>query len=428
MYKPAARTITFLSFLLFITGSSFSAVESPFEVGTWANFCQGAVSHTFDDNTAGQTGTAQPMFDAKGFHMTLFTVTGSMNPNWAKMKTAFAKGHEIASHSVTHAQTMPDAECPTSQATIRQQVPGEPCITIAYPNCNVPNPQNELKRCYIAGRICNGQIEKKTPSDFYRIGAIMGGSAGTNSASGFNSKANEAASSGGWLVWCHHGVGNDGHGYSNTATDALQGNIDFLDQNRNKIWTETFGNVARYIKERDAVSLTVKSSDNQSITVSVTDNLPDSIYNYPLTFRRPLPDGWTKAVVTQNATPVEDTIVTVNGKQYVMFQAVPDSGDVLLSSGATSAGKRYGNNSAGTPVRIALSGNVLTIAGIPASSGPVAVCLFNLNGAMLAEYQLSGKTPQNRFPLDDITASACIVRITAGGISYSQRIVTGSSD
>ena len=63
-----------------------------------------------------------------------------------------------------------------------------------------------------------------------------------------------------------------------------------------------------------------------------------------------------------------------------------------------------------------------------ASSGPVAVCLFNLNGAVLAEYQLSGKSPQNRFPLDDITASACIVRITAGGISYSQRIVTGSSD
>ncbi|NLE02994.1 MAG: polysaccharide deacetylase family protein, partial [Fibrobacter sp.] len=287
-------------------GSSFSAtVDEPFEVATWGNFCKAAVTHTFDDNTRGQTTVAQPIFDAKGFHMTLFTVTNSMNPLWSNLKNAFAKGHEIGSHSVSHPQTMSDAECPTSQKTIQQQVPGEKCVTIAYPNCNIPTPQTELKRCYIAGRICDGQIVNKTPSDFYSIGSIIIGVDGRNTASALNSKVDEAANKNGWCVFLHHGVGNDGHGYANTPTDVLQGNINYLYNNSGKFWTESFGNVVRYIKERDAVSLKVKSSDNNSITISITDNLPDSIFNFPLSIRRPLPDGWTDPVVTQNGNVIK---------------------------------------------------------------------------------------------------------------------------
>ncbi len=400
-----------------------AAVEAPFEVGTWANFCQGAVSHTFDDNTAGQTGVAQPIFDAKRLHMTLFTVTQSMNPNWTKMKSAFAAGHEIASHSVTHAGTMPDAECPPSQNTIRRQVPGEPCITIAYPNCNVPNPQTELKRCYIAGRICNGQIENKTPSDFYRIGAIMAGNAGTNTASGFNDKANQAASSGGWLVWCHHGVGNDGHGYSNTSTEALRSHIDFLDRNRDKIWTETFGNVACYIKERNTASLSVKNSGAQSITITLTDNLPDSLYNYPLTIRRPLPEGWTEAKVTQGDESVTDSIVTVNGKKMVMFQAVPDGGDILLSSGKTPVQRHTTRGMRSGALTMLASGSFLTLSGELLTAGPAVVQLYNLNGTVLANYRSPGTAEHLQLPLDNIAASTFITEVTVNGTTLSQKVV-----
>lgn len=415
------RTVPLLAF--FAVFSVNAAVEAPFEVGTWANFCKGAVSHTFDDNTSGQTGVAQPIFDGKGLHMTLFTVTQSMNPNWTKMKSAFAAGHEIASHSVTHSGTMPDAECPTSQNTIRQQVPGEPCITIAYPNCNIPNPQTELKRCYIAGRICNGQIENKTPSDFYRIGAIMAGSAGTNTASGFNDKANQAASSGGWLVWCHHGVGNDGHGYSNTNTEALRSNIDFLDQNRDKIWTETFGNVARYIKERNAASLSVIKSDAESITITLTDNLPDSVYKYPLTIRRPLPDGWTEAKVTQGDTPVENSIVTVNGNKMVMFNAVPDGGDIILSSGKTPVQRHSTNGVRSGALTMLASGSRLTLSGTSLLNGPSTIRLYNLNGTTLANYRFPGTADRLQLPLDNIAASTFIAEVTVNGTTLSQKVV-----
>ena len=420
------RLVTLPSLVLLAAGNAFSAVETPFEVGTWANFCQGAVSHTFDDNTANQTGIAQPMFDAKGFHMTLFTVT-NWGPDWTKLKAAFAKGHEIASHSVTHPQTMPDAECATSQATIREKVPGEPCITIAYPNCNIPNPQTELKRCYIAGRICNGQIEQKTPSDFYRIGALMAGSAGTNTADGLNNKANEAAASGGWLVWCHHGVGNDGHGYSNTATDALQANVDFLDRNRDKIWTESFGNVARYIRERDAAALSVTSSDDKSITVSLTDNLPDSIYNYPLSIRRPLPDGWTKAAVTQKGTAVEDTVVTVNSKQYVMFRAVPDGGDVVISSGVVAVNTRFLNlgidNAA--PVHWRHSALIIDAQQFNGSTD-IVVSFFDLHGRIIDRKKFESGASVISVPTVTFDKTAFIVKVSGGGRAFVGKFIPQS--
>jgi len=390
-----------------------AAVDAPYEVGAWGNFAQGAVSHTFDDNTAGQTSTAQPLFDAQGFHMTLFTVTQSMNPNWNNLVKAFEKGHEIASHSVTHAGTMPDAECPTSQKTIWQKVAGEKCVTIAYPNCNIPNPQTELKKCYIAGRICDGQIASKTPSDFYRVGAIMAGSAGTNTASGFNSKADEAATKGGWLVWCHHGVGNDGHGYSNTNTDALKSNLEYLATNRNKIWTESFGNVARYIKERDAASVTKKDSTDKGITLSVTDNLPDSTYNYPLSIRRPLPTGWTKVVVKQGAKEVEDTIVTVNSKQYVMFKAVPDGGDILISNGdivAVGTERR----AFGTSALVTRQNFTLTLNRDYFDGNKVVVTFFSISGKVIGRRVL-GKS-ESGIDLRDqhLTKSSFIVKVADG--------------
>jgi hypothetical protein len=59
-----------------VIGAS-AAGEPSFEVGTWGNFCRGAFTHTFDDNTPNQTKIAQPLFDARGFHITLFAITGS---------------------------------------------------------------------------------------------------------------------------------------------------------------------------------------------------------------------------------------------------------------------------------------------------------------------------------------------------------------
>ncbi len=403
-----------------MTNAVSAAVEGPFKVCIWENNCKAAISHTFDDNTAGQTGAGQEAFDAKGFKMTLFTVTESMSPNWSKLKNAFARGHEIASHSVYHSGTMSDDECPTSQSTIRKEVPGEKCITVAYPNCNIPYQQTKLKSCYIAGRVCDGQIVNKSPSDFYRIGAIMAGSAGTNTTSGFNSKADEAASRNGWLVWCHHGVGNDGHGYSNTNLDALKGNLDYLDRNRNKFWTATFSDVARYIKERDAASLSVQENTDASITVQLTDNLPDSIYNYPLSIYLPLPEGWAEDMirVTQDGKIVDDTVLTIDSKKSLMFKAVPDGGAIKLELATMT--KIHEQRSA-TRNSVVLKNSTLLIDMSSFSGSTVAVSLFDLKGNVLASYSANKSASTMSIPLSKLSKSIFVARVTDGKTSVVSR-------
>ena len=154
MTSQVLRRFLAFSIIGSFASSAFAAVESPFEVGTWGNFCKGAISHTFDDY--GMSGIAQiaggnagqAAFDTYGFHMTIFVVA-SMVSNWNDLKTAFAKGHEIASHNNNHDSNASGLQ--PSQQKIKQNVPSEMCATIAYPNCNTPGDAQVLKY-YIAGR------------------------------------------------------------------------------------------------------------------------------------------------------------------------------------------------------------------------------------------------------------------------------------
>ncbi len=318
------RTITrfFLLYLLAAFIISVSAeVVAPYEVGPWGNFSQGAVSFTFDDNTPNQISIAQPLFDEKGFHMTFFPVSG-WGVNWSNYTKAFAKGHEIGSHSVKHGNPMPASEAGPSQDSIKKNVPGEMCVSIAYPNCTEPD-ETTLKKYFIVGRTCSGQTTPKSPSNLFQTGSYICGSQGLNTTANITGKADQAASSSGWCVYLMHGIDNEPSGssdYSPISSTILKGVINYMDSNRSKFWVESMGNVARYIKERDAASIAKKDSSDNGITISVTDNLADSIFNYPITIRRPLPDGWTTAVVTQKDKPVEDSIVTINSKKYIMFK------------------------------------------------------------------------------------------------------------
>ena len=313
-------------------------VAAPYQVGTWAGFRNGAVSFTFDDDCANQYIIAQPLFQSNNLNMTLFTVT-SWETTWPKVQLAAAAGDEIGSHTVTHPDltTVSPAqltnELANSQATINSYVTNEKCLTLAYPYCTVPS-EAVTAAYYIAARICSGVINPSTPSDFYRISSYVCGNTGTiTNVPSFTNLANSAANNSGWCVYLIHGIDNDG-GYSPTSSAVLTSVMQFFNTNRSRFWVQTFGNVVRYIRERNAVSISDVTNAPYSITVHINQTLDDSIYNYPITVRRPLPAGWPEALVTQNGLPLDGQIVTVNSTACVMFDAVPNAGDVLLTETA----------------------------------------------------------------------------------------------
>jgi hypothetical protein len=420
--------ITAQFFTLYIFGivslSAFAAVEAPYEVGTWGDFAQGALSLTFDDwPTSGATRITtdgRTAFNAKNLHFTMFINTdGISSSNWSVLKTTFADGHEVASHNQQHNSNT--SGLGPSQTAIKTNVPGEKCVSIAYPNCT-PISQTEVLKYYLVGRTCaSDQINNKTPSNFTQIqskgfGAGSGGY--PNDANSMNNYANSAASQKGWGVELHHGIGGDSHSWATTNLDAMKSHLDYLDKNRSKIWTETFGNVARYIKERDAVSVAKKDSTANGITISVTDNLPDSIYNFPLSIRRPLPATWTTAVVMQKGSAVKDTVITDGTTKYVMFKAVPDGGDVVISEVPVGV-LRGGGSSVGSEGSFPAVRNnaTLVIDSRRFNGSALTVTLFDLCGKTLARYTLGPAENRVTLPANTIHRSAFIAKITGGNKS-----------
>jgi len=80
-------------------------VSAPYQIGTWQGFRQAAITYTFDDDLPNQYSIAVPMFNAKGFKMTLFTVTIWLPGRaWSLVQTAASFGHEVASHTVAPRQ------------------------------------------------------------------------------------------------------------------------------------------------------------------------------------------------------------------------------------------------------------------------------------------------------------------------------------
>jgi oligosaccharide reducing-end xylanase len=424
MYFKKSFTVVLL-FVLLLMSIVFAGVDAPFEIGTWGNFAKGAVSHTFDDwPTSGATqitATGMDAFDEKKIHMTIFISTdGLTSDNWKSLQTAYSHGHEVGSHNQQHSTDASGVI--NSHNAIIKNVPGEKAVSIAYPFCN-PLGDEEVLKYYIAGRICNEQINNKTPGNFAQIGAKGVGAGGgnyPNDVASFNSVADQAANTNGWAVYMHHGIGSDNHSWAVTNLNELKKHLDYLDKNRDKIWAETFGNVARYIKERDAVSLTVKSSANSMIIISCKDNLADSIYNYPLTIRCPFPDGWETAAITQNNKPVENSIVTINSKKYIMFNAVPDGGDIVIASGEVSVSGTVPYNQLANTVVLNKSKLIINTDGF--SAGPIiSISLFNLKGELITGYSFNNRMPSFSVPIGAFSNSAFIVKITDGKRTFVSR-------
>ena len=326
-FIPAALAITFG------VGLSFAQTV---EIGTWSGFRKGAASFTFDDGAPSHVSDGGPLFDKYGYKAT-FNVVVNWSPDWNGFGNMAKNGHEIASHSNTHGQNMSGEEASSKQAIAGKIQQKYGIITVAYPNCNVPNKSAVLQN-YVIGRICNGSwqsqpdmMSKDGPSDWAMASAIMTGSTGTND---FKGNMQKAVQQGGWISFLTHGFEGKNNGsatYSPTPLGSIEDGLKWAQQNDKDIWVAPMGHVAMYIKERKA-SKAQASSNGGNITVQLTHNIKDNVsdYNYPLSLRVKY-DG-SKAEVTQAGAKLESKI----DGGYVYFDAVPNAGEIVISGGGAS--------------------------------------------------------------------------------------------
>lgn len=332
--------LTLLSFLMLcIATSGFSQeIDDQFKVARWKGFANSAVSHTFDDNIQLQLDTVVPMFDEYGFNLTLYTMTDAWAPaNWDDLNEAAANGHEIGSHSVTHTSfaDLDDEgeaeELIDSQNSIQSEVSLAQSLTFAYPYCATGN-DSLVNAHYIAARICSGVTNPPTPSNFARISSIVAGDASSNkTGTDLNNTVRGGERLKGWTVFLFHGIDNSG-GYSPIESREIKTHLDFLAEHPEDYWVDSFVNVVKYIKERNAVSVTLLSETVDTVQVSVTDTLSNDIYNFPVSIEFQLSDGWDSASVHQNSKLLSSFVE--DGNLY--FDVVPDSGTIFISKKAIS--------------------------------------------------------------------------------------------
>jgi peptidoglycan/xylan/chitin deacetylase (PgdA/CDA1 family) len=315
------------------------SVPPPYEVGTWSGFRTAAVSFTFDDGCAHQFDIAIPMFNEYGFRLTLFTITNAESytrPDWDTLQEAANQGHEIASHTITHtnmggmSDSLQHVELRDSRDEIDLHISGQRCLTLAYPYC-VASKKSITEQYYIAARICSGSIVQRNPSDFMNISSIICGTEGSvNATKDYVNRGESAVRSKGWCVYLIHGIDDDG-GWSPVVSDTLRKALEYYHSNPALYWVESFVNVVRYIKERNDITVTELSDQDNAITLQITDTLDDTIFNFPISLRRPVPGGWTSATVTQNGQPMEAWVMVEDDIQYIVFDAVPDQGELVIT-------------------------------------------------------------------------------------------------
>jgi hypothetical protein len=98
----------------------------------------------------------------------------------------------------------------------------------------------------------------------------------------------------------------------------------------NLIWIESIGNVTKYIKERDAHEYQILSQSNSLIELSLTDDLSDNIYNFPLTAYISIPESWEKVLLVQGSNSIVYNTFNLDTMQVILSQIIPDNGTIQL--------------------------------------------------------------------------------------------------
>lgn len=132
-----------------------------------------------------------------------------------------------------------------------------------------------------------------------------------------------------WLVLTIHGV--DGIGWEALSHQTLQEYFNYIKARNNKLWVATFGDVAKYMLERQA-AIVNESSSGKAIKITLTHSLDKGIYQYPLTLKTYVPAGWHKVKVVQGAKIITNISQRKDAAgSYVTYRAQPNGAPVVLN-------------------------------------------------------------------------------------------------
>jgi peptidoglycan/xylan/chitin deacetylase (PgdA/CDA1 family) len=233
---------------------------------------------------------------------------------WDAVKKYAAQGHEFASHTVTHPKVAvldePNLlyELEKSKEEIRNKLgekytfsaecpygtEDERAMSYAYniyPALRNRMPEPFLGELNRASKVQPGTIDKEYVQ--WQRGAVT-----TTPLPLMKSWIDTVeAHNNNWLVLVFHGV--NGIGWEALRDTLLMQYFTYIKAHEKKSWIATFGDVAKYMRERMNATVNGRMMNNNKIVIELTHTLDTSMYNLPLTLRTKIPSSWKKVSVKQ---------------------------------------------------------------------------------------------------------------------------------
>jgi peptidoglycan/xylan/chitin deacetylase (PgdA/CDA1 family) len=250
--------------------------------------------------------------------------------SWVQYKSYAAKGHEIASHTVTHArlavldEVNMRYELEQSKADLLKFI-GEESIFSAegpygtenervmeyahqiYPSLRNRMPETWLEEINRGSKAEPGDSEKEYVQ--WQRG-ILSRHSFEDMKSWIDTTLNHNNI---WLVLVIHGVEN--LGWEPKTRNELKEYFSFMKSTEDQLWIETFRDVTKYVQARQNTKVE-SSFENGKITISLDSDLDPLIYSVPLTIKTYIPDDWTQA---QGSDQKSLTIQEDEKGKYVLF-------------------------------------------------------------------------------------------------------------
>jgi peptidoglycan/xylan/chitin deacetylase (PgdA/CDA1 family) len=344
----------YLLILLLVLMSHFTFSQVG-EICKWDNDKSAAVVLTFDDWSPGQQPIVPNELKNRNIIATFFVTTNlvaSWNHDWPTVISTQAKGNEIGNHTYSHPHLLTqstlqlDTQITQVKAAIDAHVTAQKVVSFAYPfGEGVGSTSKDLEvqallksTGHIGARSVSASNYNynfaSSDADYYKIMTYtMSSSVDINT---YESQINQIISGGGLLTFLYHSIddANNSHGdtwFNQVKQTALQEQLDKLVSYKDKVWITTFGQAVKYHKERNCATLTLIGTTSTTMTLGLSDTLSNNnLYNQPLTLKI-FRNGINYSTITQNGVPVTvDTVIN----DSIVFHAVPDAGDIILTVGS----------------------------------------------------------------------------------------------
>lgn len=131
-----------------------------------------------------------------------------------------------------------------------------------------------------------------------------------------------------WLVLVFHGV--DGIGWEALTSERLDEYFQYMKAKEDKLWVATFGDVAKYMRERENAKVGVDKEGNK-ISINLNHSLDKKWYNIPLTLKTYVSSDWKEVQVKQGDKDQKVLSSEDEKGTYILYQVIPNEKPVELS-------------------------------------------------------------------------------------------------